>query len=207
LAVCLAAGACATPPEQNVNQLNREGVDLMAGGDHLVAQQRFQEAVKLEPENPTTLYNLGNAAFHLQQWTLAETSYRDCLRLDPNHAACQHALALLLVRRNRPKEAWQLVQDWLARQPDSASAHAAYGWLLRESGDLPAAQEQLQKALELDAANVRALIELGQLYEAYAYPERARSLYQRALKHEPNNTEVRDRLASLHARQPTHGAR
>ena len=204
--LCLWVGACvSTAPPQQVQQLNREGVELLARGDHVVAQQRFQDAVQIEPDNPTSLYNLGNAAFQLQEWTLAETSYRDCLARAPDHAACHHGLALLLLRRNRPKEAWQLIQDWLIRRPESADAHAEYGWLLRESGDLPAAQERLQKAIEIDSGNVRALLELGVIYEAYAYPDRAKSLYERALKREPGNLEAHDRLSAVKQRIPAKG--
>src|SRR5262249_35584121 len=106
-------------------------------------------------------------------------------------------LALLLIQQNRTQDAWQLIDTWLAQRPELADANAESGWLLRESGDLPAAQTRLQKALALDPGNVRALIELGMLYETYTYPDRARSLYERALQREPQQLEALYRLASL----------
>jgi len=55
----------------------------------------------------------------------------------------------------------------------------------------------LQHALQLDPGNVRALIELGILYERYRYPDRARQLYERALARDPTQMEAAMRLARL----------
>jgi tetratricopeptide (TPR) repeat protein len=104
---------------------------------------------------------------------------------------------VLLVRSDRRDDATRMVQDWVAREPQRAAAYAEYGWLWRELGDLPGAQIRLQKALELDPHDPRALIELGLIYEAMQRPERAVVLYERVLERDPNQPEVIQRLIAL----------
>jgi tetratricopeptide (TPR) repeat protein len=193
----LGIGACTRPVSEQVHDLNADGVALLVRQDYLAAAAHFEHAAQLDPANPATLYNLGNAAHHLGDWASAERYYDGCLQLDSEHAACRHSYALLLLQQGRREEAWQLIGTWLAARPESADAHAEQGWLLRESGDLPAAQARLETALQLDPGNVRALIELGTLYEQYAYPERARSLYERALRRDSQQLELLTRLARM----------
>ncbi len=193
----LGIGGCAPTVPQQVRDLNQEGVGLLAQRNYPAARKRFEQAVNLDPAEATSVYNLGNAAHHEGGWQLAEKCYRECLQRDADHAGAHHGLALLLVQHNRAEEARRLIDAWLVRRPNSADAHAEQGWLLRESGDLPAAQARLWKALELDPQNPRALVEMGIYYESCRYPERARGLYQRALEREPNHPEATARLARL----------
>jgi tetratricopeptide (TPR) repeat protein len=194
--VCVLAGCQPTGP-QLIRQYNTEGVDLLRHQEYAAAQQRFQEAVRLDPDDALSLYNLGNAAHQSGDLVLAEKSYRDSLQRQPNYAPCRHGLALLLLQTDRGDAARELVAAWLRDRPELADAHAEDGWLLRESGDLPAAQARLQKAIEMDPGCIRGLIELGIVYETYDYPDRARGLYQRALKRDPTQPEALGRLTGL----------
>ena len=204
LGAILLIPSCAPSVPQQVQRFNSEGVALLRQQEYAAAQQRFHEAVKLDPDDALSLYNLASAAHQNGDLALAEQNYRNSLRRRPDYAPCRHGLALLLFQSDRGEEDRGLVLSWLRERPELADAHAEYGWLLREEGDLPAAQDQLQKALEMDPHCVRALIELGIVYETYDYPERARSLYQRALRADPGQPEALLRLTGL-KRQPRGG--
>ena len=196
LVLSLVAGCAQSIPDQ-VRRLNEEGIHLLQGGAYAEAQRRFEEAHLLLPEDPVLMYNLANAAHQNGDLATAEHWYRQSLQRRPDLAPCRHGLALLLFQTDRGQEARDMIVEWLRHNPNLADAHAQYGWLLRQEGDLPAAQAHLQKALELDPGCTRALIELGILYEAYHYPERARELYQRVLRRHPQQPEASARLAAL----------
>jgi Tfp pilus assembly protein PilF len=193
----LLATGCILTTGQQVHQFNEEGVALLRRQQYAAAQERFQAALALAPEDVTTRFNLATAAHQAGDVPLAEATYRECIQRAPDHGPSHHGLALLMVQQGRSKEAWDCIEKWLAERPNLADAHAEYGWLTREGGDLPAAQARLQKALALDPGNVRALLELGQLYETYSYPDRARTLYERALQREPDQPEVVARLVGM----------
>lgn len=197
---CLVLGllaGCASTPQRQAKELNQQGIEHLMRREYAQAEIQFSQAAQLTPQDADLLYHWATASHYAGDTAQAEKSYRACLKLVPYHAKCRHGLAVLLIQQDKSKEAWQMTEEWLAQRPTSADAQAEHGWLLRTSGDFPTAHAQLQKALQADPNNVRALVELGLLYETYQYPDRARALYERALLHDPYQLEAQTRLTAL----------
>jgi tetratricopeptide (TPR) repeat protein len=190
---------CVPENQQLVRDYNEDGVHLFQRGDYLHAQESFQAALALRPEDPALFYNMGQCCEQLGNDSKAEHYYGECLQRAPNHAECRHALTGLLVRVGRRNDAERMVQEWLAREPKLAAAYAEDGWLWYQSGDLPRAQARLHQALELDPHDTRALVELARVYEAMQRPDRAAALYERILERNPHQIEVTRRLNLLKA--------
>jgi Flp pilus assembly protein TadD len=201
LAMLLAG--CAPAVQDRVREYNREGVLLYERGDFGGAREHFQAALSLQPEDANLIYNLGDCSDRLGDLANAERLYRECLARSPNHPECRHALTSLMVRQGRRAEAVQMVEEWAAREPKLSSPLAEDGWLCHEAGNLPRAQARLQQALELDPHDIRALNELGRVYEELARPERALVIYERSLAVNPRQTDVARRLDTLRARGVT----
>jgi len=89
------------------------------------------------------------------------------------------------------------VQAWRASEPKLAAAYVEDGWLYHQAGDLPKAQGRLQQALDIEPHNVRAVTEMGLVYEAMKRPDRALTLYERALESDPKQPEITDRVNYL----------
>ena len=195
LVLCL--GGCASPEQERLRNYNADGLAAFQRGEYADARQTFQAALELQPEDAGLRYNIGQCSDRLGDATAAERAYSDCLRRSPEHAACRHALCRLLVRSGRTPEAVHMVDDWLQKQPNAAGPYAADGWLWLQAGDLPRAQGRLQQALERDPHDGQALIQLAQVYEAMHRPERAIVLYERALKQDPQQPDVVQRLNAL----------
>ena len=195
LSTCLAG--CETPAQERARPFNEDGVYLFQRHDYASARESFEEALRVQPKDPGLLYNLGQCYDRLNNTAKAEYFYQQCLQQDAHHAPCRHALAVLWYRSGHAKEAEQLIEDWLAREPKRADAYVEDGWRLRQEGELNQAQARLQQALDLEPRNVRALTEMGILFEVLQMPERAAALYQRVLAEDPRQTEVADRLNVL----------
>jgi Flp pilus assembly protein TadD len=196
--VCL--GGCVAPRPEKVRDYNLDGVHLFQRGNYAAAAESFQAALRLDAQDPTLLYNLGECYDRLGRTPQAEQLYRQCLELTPNHADCRHALAVLLVKSGRGPEASAMIHDWLTREPKLAAAYAEDGWLWLQSGDLPRAQARLYQALDFDPHEPRALIELAVIYETLNRPDRAIVLYERILERNPKHFAVARKLDELRAR-------
>jgi Flp pilus assembly protein TadD len=193
-------GGCGPTAQDRVTEYNDDGVRLYQRGRYADARDSFQAALTLKPDDAGLLYNLGQCYDHLGNVAAAEQTYNACLQRSPNHPACRHALATLLVRQGRWNDAVQMVQTWLGREPKLAAAYAEDGWLWHQAGDLMRARARLEQALDLDPHDSRALTELALVYESLNRPERALVLYERCLEQHPNQPEVARRLNFLLAK-------
>jgi tetratricopeptide (TPR) repeat protein len=183
-------------------------VQLYQQGNYLGAVNHFQQALARQPGNPDCFYNLG-ATYHQQAKVfgseadrqVAEQYYHLCLARNPDHIACQRALAVLLVEENRSDEAVAGLQQWAAARPTNPQPHVELARLAEEHGDVREAENQLLDALAIDPNNPRALVALGQLREAAGDPSQALIDYSRALAVDPKQPVVAARVAALNSAQ------
>ncbi len=192
-------GACAPTAQDRVRDYNEVGLQLYRHGTYDKAAESFEAALALEPGDAGLLFNAGQCYDNLGNAAKAEQYYTACLQKSPNHAGCRNALAALMLRQGRRDDARHMIEGWLTSQPKLAAAHAAHGCLLHQLGDLPAAKLRLEQARELDPHDVRALVELGLVWEAMGQPDRALDCYQRALDEDPHQDAVIGRVNRLQA--------
>jgi tetratricopeptide (TPR) repeat protein len=190
-------------------QDNAEGVRLYQQGNYLGAVNHFQQALTRQPGNPDCFYNLG-ATYHQQaklfnrpsDMGVAEQYYHLCLARNPNHDACQRALAVLLVEQKRDAEALAGLQAWARSQPQNPAPHVELARLAHEHGDLREAENQLVDALARDPGNPRVLVALGALRESAGDPAQAYTNYSRALAADPGQAAAATRMAALQPAAP-----
>jgi tetratricopeptide (TPR) repeat protein len=204
--ICLALGAlvigvsgCAQDSAERMKAYNEDGLSLYREGRFYDARESFEQALKLKTDDTGLLYNVAQCYDHEGNAPLAEKYYNECLVKDPNNAPCHHGLTSLMVRNQRMPDAAKHVETWLASSPQLAAAHAEDGWLWHEQGDLPRAQARLEEALLLNPHEWHALTELGLVYEGQQRPDRALVLYERSLEENPDQLEVKAKVARLKA--------
>jgi Flp pilus assembly protein TadD len=195
--VALGLGGCAALEVDRAREYNEDGVLLYEGGEYGHALESFRMALALRPKDPGLVYNIGQCYDRMGDVARAEQTYAECLKLDPNHAACRHALVVLQVRQGRRDEATRAVQEWLAREPKLPAPYVEDAWLCEQLGDLPRAERCLQQALEQSPSDAHALTELAVLNEKLQRPDRALVLYERSLEEEPHQPDVAERLRRL----------
>jgi tetratricopeptide (TPR) repeat protein len=200
LGLALFSAGCETTEQERLRHFNDDGVVRFRQGDFQGARDSFSEALTLKPEDANILYNIGQCYDRQGDWTKAEKYYRDCLAKSDSHEESRHALEVLLYRTGRKAEAARLIEDWLIRQPNLAGPYAEDGWRLRQENALPQAKARLQQALTIDHHHVRALTELGILYEQDNMPERALVLYERVLAQNPQQADIVERVNNLRLR-------
>ncbi len=185
---------------------NAEGVKLYQQGNYLGAVNSFQQSLARQPGNPDTFYNLG-ATYHQQaklfgrtaDLQTAEQYYHLCLARNPNHEACQRAMAVLLVEENRSDEAVSQLNAWARSQPANPDPHVELARLAQEHGNLQEAENQLIDALAIAPGDPRALVALGNLREASGDQAQALVNYSQALAADPQQPAVAGKVASLQA--------
>jgi protein O-GlcNAc transferase len=183
---------------------NAEGVRLYQQGNYLGAVNHFQQALAQQPGSPDCFYNLG-ATYHQQaklfgrpaDMQTAEQYYHLCLSRNPNHEACQRAMAVLLVEEQRSGEAMAQLEAWSRREPANPNPQIELARIYQEHGDIRQAENHLVDALAIDPSNPRALVALGQVREITGEQGQALANYSRALSIDGQQPVVAAKVASL----------
>ena len=172
---------------------NRLGTAYLINNDFENALRCYEQAIELEPDEPSHLNNKGGALARLQRYDIALEVYEDCLQLDPKHQTAIEAKKKLLIKLNQSEGLLDELKEELSSDEESLEKRLAYfNGLLQFSKDGEAIQllstqlkpiEELKKIplkadpdefkLEQEQQNLRAA--LMQLFES-------RQMWQRALK-------------------------
>ena len=126
-AAAAAEGERVVPPEAQT--MYEQAVAVMAGGDYLEAQLRFQEFLLQYPEFPGAHVNLAIIYASNGDDQGAENSLTDALLLDPAHPVALNQLGMLLRRQGKFDEAEAAYLRAVEADPEYAIAHYNLGVL------------------------------------------------------------------------------
>lgn len=133
---------------------------LVQNGSSVQATRAAEEAVRLEPENPTYLARLAYLRLWSRKWEDALTIAERGLARAPTDAGCLHVRALALTGLRRKEEADVAIERFVTQYPEHPFAHKLLG--LRKIRSQPTdAEKHLLDSLRLDPQSVSAQKALG----------------------------------------------
>ena len=121
----------------------------------------FRQALRIDPDNPETHNNLGNALAHKGKAEEAIKHYQIALRLRPDFAKVHNNLGVMVERLERPTEAIAYYREAVRLDPSYVDAYNNLGSVLSDHGQFEAAVAQFRKAAELDPDHAMARHNLG----------------------------------------------
>lgn len=151
-----------------------------AGGQHGLALEQFEAAVKLEPENVEVLNHLGSVLGALGRYEEGEGFLRRAARLAPEVSDVRANLGILFFRKGLYAQA-EAELRWACEQDQShGNAFFYRGEALNRLGRFDEAMRALEHAISLQPTNGRAFYTLGILYDRKHLPEEASIMYRKA---------------------------
>lgn len=176
----------------------REGLALSRQGRHAEAIACFETALIRQPGDVRVLFALGNTARALGLAGPAEEFYRRVLTFEPHRIEALVNLANLLRAKGDPQAALALLAPVLARSPDAPELWLTLGSAYREMGDAAKAEAHYREALMLRPDYPEALGNLADLLADRGGLDDALALYDRAIKRDGGNAQVRLNRSILH---------
>lgn len=137
----------------------------------LLAQQKkfsealkyIQQAVTLDPQQPTYENSLGNVYKNLNQLPEAITHYQKALTSQPNYAVALNNLGNIYYQQQNYSEAETCYKKALTLKPNYADAYYNLGNIFTQQEKYSEATEYYQKSLAIDNNHVEALRNLATL--------------------------------------------
>jgi tetratricopeptide (TPR) repeat protein len=154
------------------------------------ASGTLQAAIKNDPDNGVAHYQLGIAFDQLGNLARAESEWRDAVRLRPDLAEAQRALAAVALRKGDMNALEQSASQIISLQPVSPDGYGLRAISFINRKQLARAEEDIRKAIEVAPQSAVGYIQMGNLRlieKQYSDAERA---YQQGLDHDPSSADA-----------------
>jgi len=165
------------------------------------AEEFVLQARTAVPESERLQFQLGAVQERQGKLDLAETTFKDILAKNPDHAAVLNYLGYMLADNGeRLTEAQRYVERALEIEPHNGAYLDSMGWVYFKLGKLDLAEASLVRALELVDSDATILEHLGDLYLKLGDNRKARDYYKKSIDYaeDPEEREkVEAKLAAL----------
>lgn len=149
------------------------------------AWAHFQEAMRIEPDEPLVRNNVGTTLMQMGRLEEALEQHREAVRLAPGYAEAHGNVGADLQRLGRYEEAARAYRVALDIKPELGFIHANLGVTLEKLGRAEEASAEIREALNINPESVQdhnalgdALLRVGKLDEAIVQYRQAVSLDQ-----------------------------
>jgi tetratricopeptide (TPR) repeat protein len=160
------------------------------------ALAEYHKVYRIDEKNADALLGIGQCQLQLGRETQAETALKRSIEARPDNPLAYNALGNLYLKSEQYAEAIANYRMAIVQQEDLAVAHLGLGQALEATGQLPEAEDALQRALYHDPENALVLYRLGQVYVQMFNEERARSYFEMAMEKAVSDFELESKIRS-----------
>lgn len=121
-------------------------------GDYAEAQERYREALSLDPTLTLAWHNLGRVLYSRGRYAEAVDAYESALKLDANHVPTLRGLARAYEAKRQYTDARTTLERVLALDKNDAEACVDLGDVLYQMGDTLAARSHWSQAVAMPSA-------------------------------------------------------
>jgi tetratricopeptide (TPR) repeat protein len=167
------------------------------------AEQCYDKACQMMPNNSQFRYSLARRLYLDHQVEQSVSEYKKAIELDPNNIDAHNNLGVALADLGQYPEAIEQYQAALrinGNYPEAqqnlgyAQAHTSLGITYFKQGSKDKALEEYKKALAIDPNFGDAYYNVGLLLQAQGAIEQAMQAYQAAIRCSPNNAKAHNNL-------------
>lgn len=163
---------------------------------------RLQQQIALAPKQSSFYEILGAVYLSGQDFSKAETAFKDALVQDQSTTEARVQLVSLYTKQGRTAEARQNAEVLVTNHPDFLNGYILLGGLYEQEGNIQQAQKTYEEALQRNEDFAPAMNNLAWLYcENGGNLDMALSLAQRAKAKLPNEPSISDTLAWIQYRK------
>ena len=188
-------------PKDRIEIANRLGRDLVD-----VEEDRFDEAIAdlrdmaaHESDVPQVYLQLGQALIHLKRYEEAIPFLRTAAEKAPQSSESYYQLGVAYVNLEQYRNALEAMQAAVTRNPNSPQYHLRVAYLQNQLLNLPEAEKEYKKTLELDPEYFEAHLEYGKSLELQGRIKAAVAEFAEAAKLRPESPEPHTSLAEIYA--------
>jgi tetratricopeptide (TPR) repeat protein len=167
----------------------RAAESALKNGNPAAAMNYAQHLTQAAPSDACNWFLLGYTARLAGRSQVSLDAYQKGLTLAPNSVEGLSGMAQTYIRMGKADEAKKLLLQVIAANPRRATDLAMAGELFMQSGDLPRAQNLLERSEGVQPSSHAELL-LAITYMKQKQTDKAKQLLDKAMKRSPKNTEI-----------------
>lgn len=192
---CFTAVVEANPGD--VLAFNHIGSIYARKNQHKDAVSFYLRGLKIDPNHPVLHLNLAKSYSRLGEFCKAQTEYESALKAKPGWLEAIECYADLLLKRNRTRNAGDLVKHALNLNPDDAAMHTKLGDVYSKQSKYDSAEDEYHEALRISPEYVKALSGLANAYESVGRSSDAIEVMDRVESIAPDDADMRRQYAHI----------
>lgn len=157
----------------------------------------FHRCVGTDSQNLDFAFYLAHAYELTRQLDKAAEIYQEAILKDGGNMDLRVGLARVRMHQSKNSQAIEMAAAVLKQSPENVDAMLVMGLSLWRQGDLSQARKYLEKGIVLASQYTDFYVALGQISEQEHQNAKAKEAYVQALKLEPNNHEIAQKLQAL----------
>jgi tetratricopeptide (TPR) repeat protein len=170
--------------------LQQQGYTALARSENLSLVEAF-------PKNAGPHNNLGISYIRSKRFDLAETSFREALRIKPDHGKANANLGTLLAQKGKITEAISHLQQAISSNPQDKKSLSKLSKLLLKQERWAEAQAAFEKALLADPNSPDIHVDLGFVLAKQEQLSQAATYFEKALKLRPGDPDAQRNLTII----------
>jgi Tfp pilus assembly protein PilF len=155
-------------------------------------------AVKLEPANPSYLYNLGWMYDRVGETGKAAEMYQRAIKASPLSFEAMNNLALIYANGGQPERALPLLEEAMRTDPENEAVYANTANYYARRHELKQALDNYARAEQINPYNPTVLVEKGRVYLEQSNTDSAVDSLSRALEVDPQSYDAYVLLSSAY---------
>lgn len=164
---------------------------------HRDAVSSYLRGLKIDPNHPILHLNLAKSYDMLGDFFKAQMEYEAALKAKPGWLEAIESYADLLLKRNRTRNAGELVKHALNLNPDDAVMHTKLGDVYSKQSRYDSAEDEYHEALKIRPEYTKALSGLANAYESAGRNDEAVEVMDRMESLSPDDAETRRQYAHI----------
>ena len=162
-----------------------------------IAQELYNQTLKINPNHSQALNNLGMIFQGLGENQKAKECYGKAIEVDPNYAMAHNNLGGIFGALGKNQKAKECFEKSIELNSNYAVAHHNLGVVFKELKENQKAKECYEKAIELNPNYAVAHYNLGVVFYRLGENQKTKECYEKAIEADPNYADAHNNLGIL----------
>jgi tetratricopeptide (TPR) repeat protein len=174
------------------------GFSLEMLGKYDEGLYNYQQALKINPDDPIVIYRIGQIYLKKEEVDNAEKAFKKVVSLSPNFFKALINLALIYRQKGLLQKVVLLYKKALLIKPDFADLYNNLGNIHSELGDMSQALECYQRATNINPAHYQAFFNMGNILKKKGKFDTAVLSYKQAIYYKSDFYQAMIEIGNIH---------